>query len=61
MPKLNATWHRGHQMPRNATLDQRVRWHLAHARACACRDVPATIRAELKKRGIAVPARRPDR
>jgi len=58
MPQINATWHRGHPMPRNATLDQRVRWHLAHVRACGCREIPATVRAELKKRGIAVPARR---
>jgi hypothetical protein len=58
MRRLNATWHRAHRMPPNATLDQRVRWHVAHARHCACRAIPTTIRAELKKRGIAVPRRR---
>jgi hypothetical protein len=57
MPKFNATWHRGHKMPPNPTLDQRVRWHLAHARACACREIPATVRAELMQRGVSIPRR----
>jgi hypothetical protein len=38
-------------MPANATLDQRVKWHLAHAANCACRPMPATVIAELKRRG----------
>lgn len=57
MSTLNAAWHRRHPMPKRATLAQRVRWHLAHARACACREVPASVLAELKARGIPVPNR----
>jgi uncharacterized protein YdeI (YjbR/CyaY-like superfamily) len=54
--KINGAWHKTHPMPARATLDQRVAWHLAHRRACACRtDLPATIRAELKRRGVAPP------
>ena len=56
--KLNADWHRGHKMPKNPSLDQRVSWHLEHARHCGCRDVPSTIKAELRKRGLAVPRRK---
>lgn len=48
--KLNAGWHKAHPMPKNATLDQRVRWHVAHAAACACREMPATVMAELRRR-----------
>jgi hypothetical protein len=48
--KLNAPWHKAHPMPRNATLEQRLRWHAAHAHACACRELPAALAAELKKR-----------
>jgi hypothetical protein len=55
---LNATWHDAHPMPKGATLDQRVAWHLAHAKACGCRAIPATVAAELKRRGITPPARR---
>lgn len=34
---MNASWHRAHPMPKNATLEQRVRWHVSHAPACGCR------------------------
>ncbi|MGE5141435.1 MAG: putative immunity protein [Rudaea sp.] len=37
-------------MPKNPTFDQRVKWHLAHARHCACRPMPGPILEEVKKR-----------
>lgn len=53
---INAAWHKANPMPPRATLDQRVTWHLAHRLACQCRtDLPATIVAELKRRGAKVP------
>ena len=53
---INAVWHRANRMPPRATLDQRVAWHLAHQKACPCRkDLPATVIAELKRRGAKVP------
>lgn len=59
MPKLNAAWHTKHPMPRNPSLEQRVKWHIAHARACACREIPRPVLNELKARKIAAPQRRP--
>jgi hypothetical protein len=57
--KINAAWHKAHRMPPRATLDQRVAWHLAHWKACACRTtLPASIVTELEKRGATLPARR---
>lgn len=51
MGKINAEWHEANRMPRNATLDQRVAWHLAHLKHCACRsDLPKTVAAELARR-----------
>ena len=47
---MNAAWHQKHPMPRPATLAQRVRWHVAHAKACGCRPIPRTISAELERR-----------
>ena len=41
--KLNAAWHKRNPMPRNPTLNQRVTWHLAHARACGCRPIPKSV------------------
>jgi hypothetical protein len=59
--KINATWHKANRMPARATLDQRVAWHLAHLRACGCRsDVPASIIAELERRGVSLPPKRPE-
>lgn len=43
--KTNAAWHRAHRMPKNATLAQRVKWHVAHAKHCGCRPMPASVRA----------------
>ena len=48
---LNAAWHDTHPMPPRATLDQRVTWHVAHAKACGCRPMPRTVVAELTRRG----------
>jgi hypothetical protein len=52
MERLNATWHLKHPMPRNASWEQRVKWHIGHAKACDCREVPKTILAEFKTRRI---------
>jgi len=49
---INAEWHRAHPMPKNPTLDQRVAWHVAHARNCGCREMPDKIRAEAIRRGL---------
>lgn len=54
MTRINAGWHALHPMPGNATLEQRIEWHLAHAKACRCREMPKSLVAELRKRGIAV-------
>lgn len=61
MPMLNAAWHKKHPMPMKSSLEQRVEWHLGHAQACGCREMPPTVVAELRRRRIAVPKRRPAR
>lgn len=52
---INRAWHDANPMPAKATLDQRIAWHVEHARHCACRPMPASILAELEKRGINLP------
>jgi hypothetical protein len=56
---INATWHKKHPMGMGTTLDQRVEWHVAHAKACDCRKeaLPPTILKELKRRGENPPTR----
>ena len=49
-PKLNREWHLAHKMPKNATLDQRIAWHLEHEQHCTCRAMPEKLRLEIEKR-----------
>ena len=49
--KINRTWHEHHKMPKNASLDQRIEWHLAHEKNCQCREMPEKLREEIKKSG----------
>ena len=51
LSRVNAEWHRGNRMPKNANRDQRVEWHIEHAKACRCReDMPASIADEIARR-----------
>ena len=45
---VNKAWHEDNPMPERPSKDQRIAWHVAHARACACREVPRSIRAEVE-------------
>ncbi|MBX7197287.1 MAG: hypothetical protein K1X94_34875, partial [Sandaracinaceae bacterium] len=56
-PRLNAEWHARHPMPRGATTQQRIHWHLEHQKHCACRPIPLKLRA-LMARGVK-PSREP--
>jgi hypothetical protein len=46
--KINAAWHSKHRMPKNATVAQRIKWHVAHAKQCGCRPIPPGLAAELR-------------
>jgi hypothetical protein len=46
---INAPWHKSHPMPESATPQQRLRWHLAHAKACSCRTLTASMLRELRR------------
>jgi len=58
MDKASADWHRANRMPKNPTPDQRIAWHVEHAKHCGCRPIPPGIAAEMARRGIAVLVRR---
>jgi hypothetical protein len=47
---INATWHKSHPMPAHATPQQRLRWHVAHAKACGCRKLTAAMLQKLRLR-----------
>jgi hypothetical protein len=47
---VNVRWHEEHRLPRDALLDERVAWHVAHAEACGCRPIPASVAREIAAR-----------
>lgn len=47
---INEKWHKKHRMPKNPTLEQRIKWHQGHEKNCSCRPMPEGIRKELKNR-----------
>jgi hypothetical protein len=50
--KMNKEWHLKNKMPKNATFEQRVKWHLEHMKHCACRPIPAKLAEKMKEKGI---------
>ncbi|MBN1618018.1 hypothetical protein JW887_01585 [Candidatus Dojkabacteria bacterium] len=49
---LNKAWHLKNKMPKNPTIEQRIKWHQEHAKNCSCRGIPEKLLAEMRKRGI---------
>ena len=50
--KINKKWHELHPMPENPSLEERINWHIGHAKACKCREMPESIVKEIRKRKI---------
>jgi hypothetical protein len=46
---MNREWHKQHKMPSGATAEQRVEWHLDHAKNCACRPFPQGLLGKLSE------------
>lgn len=51
--RVNRPWHAARPLPADASFEDRVDWHTAHARACGCRPVPEAIRAAIAARQAA--------
>ena len=49
MGKTNKEWHQKNSLPKNASMQQRMEWHLRHVKACACRPIPESVLASLKE------------
>ena len=50
--KINKEWHLKNRMPKNPSIEERIAWHLGHAKNCGCRKIEGKIAEEMKKRGI---------
>jgi len=55
---MNKSWHQRHKMPKNATTDQRLAWHLEHQKQCACRPMPKSLRSLVTRRAVSKKWRR---
>jgi hypothetical protein len=52
--KINKEWHLKNVMPKNPTIEQRIKWHIEHARKCKCREIPPKLLEEIRKRNITI-------
>ncbi len=52
--KINALWNSKNRMPKNANIQQRIKWHLAHQKNCGCREIPEKLVLEMKKSKIKI-------
>jgi hypothetical protein len=55
--KINAAWHKKNPMAMGTNIAQRTDWHVAHAKACGCREMPPKVLKELARRGQMPPTR----
>lgn len=46
---VNKKWHETHKMPKNASIEERVKWHVGHAKNCSCRGIPKKLLDVIKK------------
>lgn len=46
----NKERHLANKMPPKATLDQKIKRHIEHAKNCKCRPMPESIKKEIQKR-----------
>jgi len=49
---LNKRWHLKNKMPKDASVEQRIHWHVTHQKMCTCRGIPDKLKAEMKKRKL---------
>lgn len=50
--KINKEWHLKNKMPKNATFEERVKWHLAHIKNCTCRPIPEKLLEKMNAKKI---------
>jgi hypothetical protein len=46
---INKKWHEKNKMPKNASLKERIKWHLAHSKNCSFRPIPKQLQETIKK------------
>lgn len=53
MAKINKEWHLENKMPKNASFEQRVRWHMEYNKNCLCHPgFPKKMKEEMEKKKL---------
>ena len=52
---MNAQWHQRHPMPARPSVDERIAWHLEHAKHRGCREIPPKLARLIAQRRRAAP------
>lgn len=47
--KINKDWHKKNKLAKNATFEERVKWHLEHQKHCTCRPIPEKLLHEMEQ------------
>ena len=50
MSKINKEWHGKNPMPKKTTVNQKIQWHVDHARECGCCPIPDSIQTKMLER-----------
>lgn len=45
----NEDWHLKNPIPKNATGDERIKWHLENAKRCGCCEIPPKLLDKIRK------------
>ncbi|HUC79055.1 MAG TPA: hypothetical protein VMQ58_02325 [Candidatus Saccharimonadales bacterium] len=43
---MNKLWHEQHKLPKNATEEERLKWHIEHQKQCGCRPIPKSLQKQ---------------
>jgi hypothetical protein len=55
METASRLWHEQNKMPKNPTPQQKIDWHIEHAKHCQCRPIPESVLTLMKEHKVALP------
>ena len=47
-------WHGKNKMPKNPSLEDRIKWAIGHEKNCGCRPIPKSLLEEIKNRKLPI-------
>jgi hypothetical protein len=52
---INKEWHLKNKMPKNASFEQKVKWHTEHNKNCSCHPgFPEKLKEEMMRKGLKI-------